>query len=179
MSSGLGLVRDFFFFFLKFTGLRWETGERKGVDVDGAHAPVSIGNEGSLPSTAELHLKRSHPGAGQVFPPALAGFEREMQHLSPTPSHGDGIRSGGSHLPLPPCPWVWHNSILAGDGWMSERSGVPGSFPWCPLDCQRCWLYLPCPPAPAPGCRAGLPAGLWGRQGMDLGGLRSISGLLR
>lgn len=100
MSSGLGLVRDFFFFFLKFTGLRWETGERKGVDVDGAHAPVSIGNEGSLPSTAELHLKRSRPGAEpglkgkcSIFPPphpTVMGFTPGGPTFLSHPARGSG-----------------------------------------------------------------------------------------
>lgn len=95
MSSGLGLVRDFFFFFLKFTGLRWETGERKGVDVDGAHAPVSIGNEGSLPSTAELHLKWSHPAAGQVLPLPWPGLKGKCSIFPPPHPTVMGFAPGG------------------------------------------------------------------------------------
>lgn len=177
MLSGVGLVWDFF---LKFKGLRWEMDEQKGVDVDGAHAPVSVGNEGSLPSTTELHLEQSHPGAGQVLPLPLAGFETEMQHLSPTPSHSDGAPQVGFAREGP--TFLSHPARGSGTTrfWpvINERNG---SFPWCPLDCQRCWLYLPCPPAPAPGCRAGLPAGkcrsraVGEAAGMDLAGAASGS----
>lgn len=57
-AFGVGLGYIFFVCFLKFKGLHWEMDAWKEVDVDGAHAPVPVGNEASLPSTTKLHLNR-------------------------------------------------------------------------------------------------------------------------
>lgn len=60
----------------------------------------------------------------------MVGFETETQHLSPTPSHGDGAPQARFTLGLPnsspnlPVDLAQLDFIL-----MSERNAVPSSFP--------------------------------------------------